>query len=147
MLRSIRQAVLLLLLSAAAAWATHQWHPRAPSLYLIEEPLRNDEVSMQAIEERWKGDVLWIDARPQEQYDAGHIPNALLLNEQKFESQLVTYLDTLQTNTKPIILYCSAAKCEASRKVLERLKQMLPIENAFVLKGGWPAWQQASKQQ
>jgi 3-mercaptopyruvate sulfurtransferase SseA len=27
--------------------------------------------------------------------------------------------------------------------VLERMKQVLPIENAFVLKGGWKAWQQA----
>lgn len=145
MFRPIRQALLLLLLSAAAAWATHQWHPRAPALYLIQEPLRNDEVSMQTIEERWKGDVLWIDARPQEQYDAAHVPAALLLNEQKFEEQLFSYLDTLQSNTKPIIFYCSAAKCEASRTVMERLKQMLPIENAFILKGGWPAWQQASK--
>lgn len=145
MFRPIRQALLLLLLSAAAAWATHQWHPRAPALYLIQEPLRNDEVSMQTIEERWKGDVLWIDARPQEQYDAAHVPAALLLNEQKFEEQLFSYLDTLQSNTKPIIFYCSAAKCEASRTVMERLKQMLPIENAFILKGGWQAWQQASK--
>lgn len=99
---------------------------------------------MPVIEERWKGDVLWIDARPQEQYDAGHVPGALLLNEQKFEEQLVTYLDVLQTNKKPIILYCSAAKCEASRKVLEHLKQVLPIENAFILKGGWQAWQQTA---
>lgn len=145
MLRAIRQASILLVLASAAAWATHLWHPRAPALYLVQEPLRNDEVSMQVIQERWKGDVLWIDARIQEQYDAEHIPGALLLNEQKFEQQLVTYLDILQTNAKPIVVYCSAAKCDASRHVLERMKQVLPIENAFVLKGGWKAWQQAAK--
>lgn len=145
MLRSIRQSVVLLLLASAAAWATHEWHPRAPALYLIQEPLRNDEVSMQVIAERWQGRVLWIDARPQEQYDAGHVPEALLLNEQKFDDQLFGHLDTLQTNTKPIVVYCSGAKCDASRHVLERLKQTLPIENAFVLKGGWNAWQVAAK--
>jgi len=145
MLRSISQAIVLLLLASAAAWATHEWHPRAPALYLIHEPLRNDEVSMQVIAQRWQGRVLWIDARPQEQFDAGHVPEALLLNEQKFDDQLFNYLDILQTNTKPIIVYCSGAKCEASRHVLERLKQTLPIENAFVLKGGWNAWQQATK--
>lgn len=142
---AILQASLLILLSAAAAWATFAWHPRAPALYLIEEPLRDDEVSMQVIQERWKGEVLWIDARIQEQFDAEHIPGALLLNEQGFDQQLFQYLDTLQTNTKPIILYCSAAKCDASRKVLERLKQTLPIENAFVLKGGWQAWKGAAQ--
>lgn len=144
MLRAIRQALVLLLLSAVAAWATHQWHPRAPALYLVQEPLRNDEVSMQTIQERWQGDVLWVDARPQDQFDAGHVPGALLLNEQQFDTQLFTYLDTLQTNKKPIVVYCSAAKCDVSRNVLERLKQMFSLENAFVLKGGWKAWQAAA---
>lgn len=145
MLSMIRQAVVLLFLASAAAWATHLWHPRAPALHLVQEPLRADEVSMQAIQERWKGGVLWIDARPQEQFDAGHVPGALLLNEQKFEEQLVGHLEALQTNQKPIVVYCSAAKCDASRHVLERLRQLLPIENAFVLKGGWKAWQAARK--
>lgn len=145
MLIAIRQALILLLLAVAAAWGTHAWHPRAPALYLVQEPLRDDEVSMQAIQERWKGDVLWIDARIQEQFDAGHAPGALLLNEQKFDEQLFGHLDTLQANTKPVIIYCSAAKCEASRHVLERLKQTLPVENVFVLKGGWQAWKAAGK--
>lgn len=145
MLAAIRQSLILFLLAAAAAWGTHAWHPRAPALYLVQEPLRDDEVSMQAIQERWKGDVLWIDARIQEQFDAGHVPGALLLNEQKFDEQLFGHLDTLQANTKPIIIYCSAAKCEASRHVLERLKQTLPVENVFVLKGGWQAWKVAGK--
>jgi|UniRef100_UPI00378411AD rhodanese-related sulfurtransferase len=145
MLATIRQALILFLLAVAAAWGTHTWHPRAPAFYLVQEPLRDDEVSMQAIQGRWKGDVLWIDARIQEQFDAGHVPGALLLNEQKFDEQLFGHLDTLQANTKPIIIYCSAAKCEASRHVLERLKQTLPVENVFVLKGGWQAWKAAGK--
>jgi rhodanese-related sulfurtransferase len=145
LMKSVRQALILFFIAVAAAFGTHAWHPRAPALYLVQEPLRDDEVSMQTIQERWKGDVLWIDARVQEQFDAGPVPGALLLNEQKFEEQLVGYLDTLQTNNKPIVVYCSAAKCDASRHVLERLKQLLPIENAFVLKGGWKAWQAAGK--
>ncbi|MCB1275656.1 rhodanese-like domain-containing protein [Prosthecobacter sp.] len=142
---AIRQAAVLIFLAATAACATYAWHPRAPALYLVQEPLRDDEVSMQVIEERWQGRVLWIDARIQEQYDAEHVPGALLLNEQHFEEQLFSYLDILQANSKPIILYCNAAKCDASRKILERLKQTLPIENAFVLKGGWNAWKEAQR--
>ena len=142
---AIRQAAVLIFLAATAACATYAWHPRAPALYLVQEPLRDDEVSMQVIEERWQGRVLWIDARIQEQYDAEHVPGALLLNEQHFEEQLFSYLDILQANSKPIILYCNAAKCDASRKILERLKQTQPIENAFVLKGGWNAWKEAQR--
>lgn len=145
MLKPIRQSVLILLLASAAAWATHVWHPRAPALHLVQEPLRRDEISMQVIEERWKGEVLWIDARPQEQFDAGHVPGAVLLNEQRFDEQLFELLDTLQTNTKPIVIYCGAARCDASRQILTRLKQTLPVENAFVLKGGWRAWEAFGK--
>ena len=96
---------------------------------------------MEMIEQRWKGDVLWIDARPQELFDAGHVPGALLLNEQKFEEQLFGMLDTLQTNAKPLIIYCNSARCDASRQILLRLKQTLPVEQAYVLKGGWKAWE------
>lgn len=145
MLKAIQQSIFLLLLAAAGAWATHAWHPRAPALHLVQEPLRRDEVSMEMIEERWKGDVLWIDARPQEIFDAGHVPGALLLNEQKFEEQLFGMLDTLQTNAKPVVIYCSSARCDASRQVLQRLKQTLPVEEAFVLKGGWKAWEALRK--
>lgn len=145
MLKSIRQSILILLLASAAAWATHVWHPRAPALHLVHEPLRRDEISMQVIDERWKGEVLWIDARPQEQFDAGHVPGAVLLNEQRFDEQLFGLLDTLQTNTKPIVIYCGAARCDASRQILTRLKQTLPVENAFVLKGGWRAWEAFGK--
>ena len=144
MFAAIRQAIFLLLLASAAAWATHVWHPRAPALHLVQEPLRDDEVSMAMIQSRWQGRVLWIDARYQEQYDEGHIPGAVLLNEQHFDQQLFGLLDTLQTNTLPIIVYCSAAKCDASRHILERLKQTLPVEKGFVLKGGWNAWKQSA---
>ena len=144
MFRVLGQTLALVFLAAAAAWATYTWHPRAPALYLVEEPLKNNEVSMPAIQERWKGDVIWIDARPEEQFMAEHVPGALLLNEQGFDQQLFQYLDLLQTNQKPIVVYCSGAKCEASRHVLERLKQTLPIENAFVLKGGWKSWKDAT---
>lgn len=147
MFSALRQATFLIVFAATAAWATHAWHPRAPALYLVEGPLRDDEVSLKVIQQRWQGKVLWIDARIQEQYDAEHIPGAVLLNEQHFEEQLFGLLDTLQTNKKPIILYCNAAKCDASRKILERLKQTLSIENAFVLKGGWNAWRQAEREE
>lgn len=139
----LRQAAVLVLAAATAAFATWQWHPRAPALYLVQEPLRDDEVSMQVVQERFHNDVLWIDARPQEQFDAGHVPQALLLNEQKFDDQLIEHLDTLQTNRKPVIVYCSGQKCEASRKVMQKLKEMGFVQEAFILKGGWNAWKAA----
>jgi rhodanese-related sulfurtransferase len=139
---ALRQALLLILL-ASAAGATAFWlHPRAPALYLIEEPLQPDEVTLKNISQHWKGDVIWLDARPRDQYATAHIPGARLLNEQNFDEQLLEMLDILQTNTKPIIIYCGGQTCEASRHVREKLLSRVPIEHekCLVLKGGFPAW-------
>jgi rhodanese-related sulfurtransferase len=135
------QALLLSMLAAVVAAAAFQFHPRAPALYLVEEPLKADEVGLKEIQQRWQGDVIWLDARPRDQFDAGHIPGARLLNEQGFEAQLLEMLDTLQATTKPIIIYCGGQKCEASRHVREKLLSMVPVEDCFILKGGWPTWQ------
>ena len=143
-MKALIQAVILIAVSALAALATQAWHPRAPALYVTEEPLREDEMSMQVIRERFGEEVLWIDARPQEQYDAEHVPEALLINEQKFDEQVLGNLDRLQLNRNPVVVYCSAQKCEASRKVMMKLKEMGFVQEAFVLKGGWPAWKAAS---
>jgi rhodanese-related sulfurtransferase len=100
-------------------------------------------VSMKVIDERWKRDVLWIDARITEQFELEHVPGALSLNEQNFDSMLFDHLEKLQDNTKPVIIYCGTEKCQSSRKIKDALIERLPLENVFVLKGGWQAWKQS----
>jgi rhodanese-related sulfurtransferase len=140
MKQALLQSLILSALAAAVATAAFQFHPRAPALYLVQEPLLADEVGLKEIQERWKGEVIWLDARPRDQFDADHIPGARLLNEQEFDAQLLDMLDTLQAAAKPIIIYCGGQKCEASRHVREKLLTMVPVENCFILKGGWPTW-------
>jgi rhodanese-related sulfurtransferase len=136
----IRQVFTLVFLAAAAAMATYHWHPRAPALYAIQEPLREDEVDVVEVQKRWAGQVIWLDARPRDQFEVEHIPGALILNEQEFDQQLLEILDTLQTATKPVVIYCGGQKCEASRHVREKLMSVVALDECYVLKGGWPAW-------
>ena len=132
-------------LAALAAFATYQWHPRAPALYAIQEPLKSDEISVAEVQKRWSGQVIWLDARPRDQFVTGHIPGALILNEQEFDQQLLEILDTLQTAAKPVVIYCGGQKCEASRHVREKLMSVVALDECYVLKGGWPAWQEHEK--
>lgn len=143
MKRAMIQAVFLLLLAAGAAVVTYRAHPRAPALYLSEAPLAADEISLKQIQERWQGEVIWLDARPEDVYTKEHIPGARLLNEQGFDKQLFELLDVLQTTDKPVIIYCGGEKCEASRTIREKLLPMVPLEHCYVLKGGWPVWKAA----
>ena len=143
MKRAVGQALVLVLLSGVAAVGVHFWHPMAPAWYLVVAPPQEDEVTVERVKGEFGGKVLWLDARPEEQYAAGHIPEAKLLNEQGFNEQLFELIDVLQKNTLPVVIYCGGEKCEASRKIKERLVESLPMENVWVLKGGWPAWKKA----
>jgi rhodanese-related sulfurtransferase len=143
MKRAVGQALVLVLLSGVAAVGVHFWHPMAPAWYLVVAPPQEDEVTVERVKGEFGGKVLWLDARPEEQYLAGHIPEAKLLNEQGFNEQLFELIDVLQKNTLPVVIYCGGEKCEASRKIKERLVESLPMENVWVLKGGWPAWKAA----
>lgn len=140
MKRGFWQASVLVGLAAVAALATYQWHPRAPALFLAEEPLAEDEISLARIESDWQGRVIWLDARPEEEFQKGRIPGAFLLNEQGFHDQLFELLDVLQTADRPVVIYCSGQKCEASRKIRRKLLTQFPLEDVWILKGGWPAW-------
>lgn len=143
MKQTLLQAMLLLLLATTAAVAAWKLHPRAPALYQVEEPPRDDERTVAQIQKEWQGKVLWLDARTDEEFAKEHIPGARPLNEQHFQQQLFELLDTLQTIDKPVVIYCGGQKCEASRKVMEKLKEVVALEQCYVLKGGWPAWQAA----
>ena len=71
-----------------AALGTHLWHPRAPVWFEQKQPLGADEVTLAMVAEKWRGDVLWIDARPRTAYLASHVQGALLLNEQEADHLL-----------------------------------------------------------
>ena len=137
------QIVLLLTASAIAGAVAFRVHPHAPELYLLQEAPGEGEVNMaQVIDMEKSTGVLWIDARVREQYDIEHIPNALLLNPQEFDTLAFEYMDTFQNNSKPIVIYCDAQKCAASKTIANRLKETgLAMENeVHALRGGWNAW-------
>lgn len=144
MKRALGQAGILLLASVAAGVAAHFWHPLAPAWHQVEEPPREDEVTLAQIAD--DTGVLWLDARPQDQFAQGRIPGAKPLSEQAFDQQLFDLLETLQTNTLPVVIYCAGERCEASRKVRQRLLETLPLENVRILKGGWKAWVEAGRE-
>jgi rhodanese-related sulfurtransferase len=83
--------------------------------------------------------VLWIDARSEADYGRGHIPGAVLLNEDSWEKLLPAVLSAWQPDDL-VIVYCDSGRCDASHKVAQRLTREAGIDGVKVLKGGWQAW-------
>lgn len=84
--------------------------------------------------------VIWIDARNKVDYTAGHIPDAILLNDSNWETGIYNLMDLWLANSRPIVVYCSSAQCNASKRIAARLRDALPDAEIYSLKGGWEAW-------
>ncbi len=115
------------------------------ALYLREEvswdapPVANDEVTIQDAL-AWGESLLWVDARPDAEFETKHIPGALSLNEDRWNELLPQVLTTWAPE-KRIVVYCSSQSCAASHEVARRLREEAGLKNVFVLHGGWEAWQ------
>ncbi len=85
-------------------------------------------------------DVLWIDARGEDAYNQGHIPDAIRLNEDNWDDGIFILMDAWLGNPRPIIVYCGSASCGTSKRVAERLQEALPAAEIYSLHGGWDTW-------
>ena len=87
----------------------------------------------------WAGNVIWVDARPDEEFARDHVPGALSLNEDRWNELLPQFLAAWAPGKK-VIVYCSSLSCNASREVARRLRKEAQLSDVFVLEGGWEAW-------
>ena len=84
--------------------------------------------------------VIWIDARSAADYRTEHIPAAIYLNQEHWETGIIELMDTWLTQPRPIVVYCGSADCGTSKRIAERLREALPDAEIYSLKGGWDAW-------
>jgi rhodanese-related sulfurtransferase len=89
----------------------------------------------------WGANVLWVDARPPNEFERGHIPGAVSLNEDRWGEALPEFLAKDWSPDKKIVVYCSAASCNLAEDVARRLRDEAKLPNEIrILKGGWEAW-------
>jgi len=131
----VRQAMVILLAALIPASLTAAFHPRRPA-WSQEILAPGEETLPTAL--AWGESVLWVDARSADEYGVEHVPGAILLNMEGWDALFPKFLDRWNPGKK-IVVYCSAATCELSREVAERLRKN-GISSVFVLKGGWEAW-------
>ena len=85
--------------------------------------------------------VLWIDARPNEEFERDHVPGAISLNEDRWNEGLSQFLASQWSPEKKIVVYCGAASCNLAEDVARRLRDEAKLPNEIrILKGGWEAW-------
>ncbi len=137
----IRQLLLLVGLAFLPAIGQALYY-RDANIWHEQPPTDSAPVSLSEAES-WGEKVLWIDARPDEQFNRGHVPGAIQLNEDDWDALLRGMLTAWSPEQK-VVVYCSRQSCNLSHEVAERLRKEIPEmkANVFVLKGGWEEWEQ-----
>jgi len=88
---------------------------------------------------------LILDARPEIFHRLGHVPGALSLPRDDFETGYAVLKGKLEADrSQPIVIYCSNASCEDSGLVKKSLSA-LGFTNIALFEGGWGEWTNAKK--
>ena len=135
----LRQSALLLALALLpAAGEALYLRDRIPWASRVAE---SDMVEV-SVARGWGDAVLWVDARPSDEYERDHVPGAISLNEDRWGESLSQFMGTQWSPEKKIVVYCSAASCNLAEDVARRLREEAKLPNEIrILKGGWEAWQ------
>jgi rhodanese-related sulfurtransferase len=107
----------------------------------VERAARNylgDEVEAISREELLarlgSNDVVLVDVRPAEEFDAGHIEGALSIPLEELDERLAELPADCE-----IVAYCRGALCAYAHEAVRRVKAN--GREAKRLEGGWPEWQ------
>ena len=87
----------------------------------------------------WGANAIWLDARPDNEFERGHVPGAIPLNEDRWNELLPPFLAQWSPEKK-IVVYCSTKSCNLASDVARRLREEAQLQNVFVLQGGWEEW-------
>ena len=104
-----------------------------------QSPVPASEMVKVAQARAWGDNAIWVDARPDNEFDRDHVPGALSLNEDRWNELLPQFL-ALWSPEKKVVVYCSTQGCNASREVAHRLRSEAQLKDVFVLEGGWEEW-------
>lgn len=129
-----RELSLIALLTALGATFSlyHEWAP----LPWAEPALAAGEIA----DDARALDVIWLDARPLDEFESEHIAGAIFFNEADWDSGLMRLMEVWLTQPRPIVVYCGSENCGTSQRVAERLREALPDAEIYSLKGGWDVW-------
>jgi rhodanese-related sulfurtransferase/predicted transcriptional regulator len=98
-----------------------------------------EAISREELVKRLRGnDVVLVDVRPTEEFDAGHIGGAVSIPLDELDARLAE----LPADSE-IVAYCRGTLCAYAHEAVRRLRA--EGRSARRLEGGWPEWQLAEQ--
>jgi rhodanese-related sulfurtransferase len=105
------------------------------------DPAEGEGIAPQAAQRLLAAGGLAVDARRPEDFALGHLPGALNLPAEEFDSHFAQLQPRLPSRA-PLVVYCGGAECGLSKELAGMLKDM-GFSRVEVLRGGIDAWKAA----
>jgi len=87
------------------------------------------------------GAAVFVDARNDQAFAAGHIPGAIQADHYRIEDYIDAVLAAVETADK-VIVYCNGGDCEDSIYMCKNLIDFdVPYEKIYLYGGGWTEWE------
>jgi rhodanese-related sulfurtransferase len=144
MTKLLWRALLLVIVGMALGLAGNQVSPKGiPIITPPKRTPRSEEfLSLDQAKQFWSnGSALFLDAREEADFAAGHIANAFNLPALSVERHFPEVAPLLTTESL-VVVYCDGTECELSHRLAEHLRQQ-GFTNVHMLFNGWTTWRQA----
>ncbi len=115
--------------------------PGQPTRAAVDEGIEQ-EITVAQAKRLHDAGVMFIDARLDEDFAAGHIQGALHLTATMFSEAVPPKALQLLDPAAAVVIYCSGGDCEASHDVGIRLQQA-GFQRLHIMVDGFPAWKGA----
>ncbi len=151
----LKEIVILLSFSAVTALIVNHFSPGGIALFgewdvrkgVISAKSKNDvvdhEIEIQDVTKAKKiydsGEALFVDARPEDIYNDGHIKGSLSLPVHLFDERINAFIADYP-ETAVIITYCSGRECDDSHLLAQRFAES-GYFHVMVFVDGYPAWE------
>lgn len=127
------------MLAMVGAVAIFLFHPRMPAWFEVNEVVEN-EITLSEVRDL-DGEVVWVDARTEKDFESGHVEGALLLNQEAWADLMWKHREVIEgLQETPVIVYCDGKRCKRSSEVADRLRTEMGLSSVYVLKGDWHEW-------
>jgi rhodanese-related sulfurtransferase len=138
----IRHALFIFLISSVIGFAVNLFHPKGFVLVSKESEKNKNIVFISSEEAKIKREglsAIFIDSRPEDEFELSHIPGAINIPAVHPESKIKEYSGALNSE-KELVIYCDGTECGSSQILANILIEMKYSRHIYIIKNGIPEW-------
>ena len=140
----VKQSLAFAVIAVLCAIGTYLVHGEYDrSVPCVQGELAEYEVCLGTVLDEWGGDVVWVDARAEEEKEV-RLSGALEISEASADEDLgsgevMMTLFKAKGEGKRVVVFCQTDACGSSKYIRDKILKSRAHDAVFYLYGGWKA--------